>query len=167
MTKLYLHKHKVDSVFQLLGGQENDITCSVAWAFFKSPSFLKEFLWRMIGWKGSIANVIIRLQQHETTGGVTDIEIEMPGEFYLIVEAKRGWNLPTRTQLEKYANRKSFKSSGAAIKRLIAFSECSQEYAALHLEVREVRGLRIEPLSYKDVVALARAARQGAGAYRG
>ncbi len=160
MTELYLHRHKVDSVFQLLGGQENDVTRSVAWAFSKSPSFLKEFLWRMIRWKGSIDNVMIRLQQHETTGGVTDIEIEMPGEFYLIVEAKRGWNLPTRTHLEKYANRKSFKSSDAALKRLIALSECSQEYASLHLEVREVAGLRIEPLSYKDVVAFAKAARQ-------
>ncbi|GAF68553.1 unnamed protein product, partial [marine sediment metagenome] len=60
MTELYLHKHKVDSVFQLLGSEENDVTCSVAWAFFKSPSFLKEFLSRMIRWKGNIDNVMIR-----------------------------------------------------------------------------------------------------------
>lgn len=159
MTELYLHKHKVDSVFQLLGDEENDITQSVAWAFSKSPSFLKEFLWRTICWKGSIDNVVIRLQQHETAGGITDIEIEKPGEFYLIVEAKRGWNLPTRAQLERYANRKSFKSSGADLKHLIALSECSQEYAALHFE-QEVAGLLIELLSYKDVVAFARAARQ-------
>ena len=160
MTELYLHKHKVDSVFQLLGDQENDVTRSVAWAFSKSPSFLKEFMRRVIRWKGSIDNVVVRLQQHETVGGITDIEVEMPGEFYLIVEAKRGWNLPTRVQLAKYANRKSFKNSDAALSRLIALSECSQEYADLHLEVREVAGLRVEPLSYRDVVAFARAARQ-------
>ena len=161
MTELYLHKHKVDSVFQLLGSEENDITCSIAWAFSKSPYFLKEFLRRMIHWKGSIDNVIIRVQQYETSGGITDIEVEMPGEFYLIVEAKRGWNLPTRAQLDRYANRISFKSSIATIKRLIALSECSPEYAARNLAVREVSGLRIEPLSYKGLVAFAKVAYLG------
>jgi len=165
MTELYLHRYKVDSVFQLLGSEENDVTCSVAWAFYKSPSFLKEFLWRTIHWKGSIDNVIIRVQQYETSGGITDIEVEIPGEFYLIVEAKPGWNLPRRTQLDRYANRKSFKSSIAAIKRLIILSECSPEYAARNLEVREVSGLQIEPLSYRDLVAFAKAAyREGSHA---
>ena len=158
MTDLYLHKHKVDSVFQLLGSQENDITCSIAWAFSRSPSLLKTFLSTVIRWKGNVDNVMIRLQEHETPGGITDIEVEMQGEFYLIVEAKRGWNLPTRTQLERYANRNSFKSSIATIKRLIALSECSPEYAARNLEVREVSGLRIDPLSYRDLVTFAKAA---------
>ena len=160
MTELYLHKHRVDSVFQLLGDQENDVTRSVAWAFSKAPSLLKEFLLRVIGWKGSIGNAVIRLQQHEAAGGITDIEVQMLGEFYLIIEAKQGWNLPSRVQLEKYANRNSFKSSGAATSCLIALSECSQEYADLHLEVREVAGLRVKPLSYREVLDLARAARQ-------
>jgi hypothetical protein len=158
MTELYLYKRKVDSVFQLVGTKENDVTYSIAWAFYKCPSLLKEFLWEMIRWKGNVDDVVIRLQQHETSAGITDIEVEMPGEFYLIVEAKRGWNLPTLTQLDRYANRKSFKSSRAATKRIIALSECSREHASRNLEACEVARIRIEPLPYRDLAEFAKAA---------
>ena len=36
-------------------------------------------------------NVTIRLQQVEKDAGITDIEIESPGRFFLLIEAKRGW----------------------------------------------------------------------------
>lgn len=160
MPELYLHNRHIESVFQLLGSEENDITRSVAWALAKSPSFLKEFLLRVINWKEGTNNVAIRLQHHEAAGGITDIEIEAPGEFYVIVEAKRGWTLPTREQLEKYVARKSFRESKARLKRLIVLSECSQEYAEQHLEAKQLKGIPIEPLSYKDVAALVTAARE-------
>jgi hypothetical protein len=44
MPELYLHNKQVESLFQLLGQDENDITYSVGWAMHKSPAFLSEFL---------------------------------------------------------------------------------------------------------------------------
>ena len=37
MTRLYLHGRQIDSVFQLLGEHENDISYSVAWALAWIP----------------------------------------------------------------------------------------------------------------------------------
>lgn len=39
MGEIYLHNRKVDSVFQLLGEYENDISYSVAWTLARCPSF--------------------------------------------------------------------------------------------------------------------------------
>lgn len=158
MPELYVHKHKVESIFQLLGAQENDISRSIAWAIARCPSFLKELLFTAVGWKKDVNDVVIRWQQHDKAdGGFTDIEIEAPGELHIIVEAKRGWSLPTQSQLEKYARR--INAGNAPLKRLIALSECSHEYAELKLP-REIDGVPIEPLSYKDVAVIGKAARQ-------
>jgi hypothetical protein len=39
MTDLFLHGRKLDTVFDLLGSKENDITYSVGWALAQSPAF--------------------------------------------------------------------------------------------------------------------------------
>ena len=111
MVELLLHKRRVESVFNLLGEHENDITYSMAWALAQSPRFLSVFLRRALGLAVSSGDVIIRLQQHERQAGITDIEIELPGSFFLIAEAKRGWTLPGRKQLATYAHRPSFRAS--------------------------------------------------------
>jgi hypothetical protein len=49
-------------------------------------------------------------------------------ELHVIIEAKRGWSLPTHDQLHLYTPR--FQRS---IKALVAMSECTDEYARLHL----------------------------------
>ncbi|MCZ6623087.1 MAG: hypothetical protein O7B35_02435 [Deltaproteobacteria bacterium] len=155
MAEMYLHNHKVNSIFQLLGEHENDISYSVAWALAQCPSFLHEFLQKIGSPPANTNTVQIRLQHHETNGGITDIEIESSGRFYVIVEAKRGWNLPDRRQLEKYVARRSFKKSKAPFKRLVTLTECSREYANLHLPARKIEGVPIESISWKDVAVLA------------
>ena len=160
MTELYLYNHKIDSVFQLLGEHENDISCSVAWALAKSPSFLQTFIQRITNHKIKTGDTSIHLQQYEANGGFTDIEIELPSKIYIIIEAKRGWNLPKRDQLEKYATR--FKHSSALLKKFVVLSECSQEYADLHLETREVAGVQVKPISWKELAAIAAKAYQDA-----
>jgi hypothetical protein len=154
MTELYLHRRKVDSVFQLLGEHENDISYSVAWALARCPSFLREFLRHVVDWEGTPDSTEIRLQQPEATGGITDIEIEARDSFYLIGEAKRGWNVPSREQLKKYAMRPSFVVSTAPLKRLVVLSECSRQYADLCLE-SHVEGVPVVPVSWKDMAVLA------------
>jgi len=157
MTELYLYDRKVDSIFQLLGEHENDISCSVAWALNKCPSFLSAFVQKVTGHRIKASGTQIRLQKYETDGGFTDIEIDA-SEVYIIVEAKRGWNLPKREQLEKYASR--FQHSSALHKSLVVLSECTQEYAELHLDVHKSGGVPIQPISWKDVTAIAEEARQ-------
>src|SRR5262249_40377651 len=138
MPELTLHSRKVESVFQLLGDHENDITYSIAWGMASSPRFLGGFLSQVLGVQVDLKNVVIRLQQIEEHGGITDIEIESPGEFFIIVEAKRGWNLPDLTQLQLYATRPSFTASNNSVRRLVVLTECSREYAFHRLGTKAV-----------------------------
>ena len=41
MAELISYGHEVNSIFQLLGDKENDITLSMSWALKKCPVFLK------------------------------------------------------------------------------------------------------------------------------
>jgi len=159
MISLYLHGDKVDSVFQLLGEDENDISFSVAWALAQCPSYLSAFLKSQIKSKWTLKDIDIRLQHSERKSGITDIEIESAGSFYLIIEAKKGWQLPSQKQLHKYTNRPKFKESSAPFKLIVVLSECSQEYATANMEVREIDGIRIESVSWKDMAKLAITAR--------
>ena len=159
MTRLYLHDQPISSIFQLLGEHENDITYSLAWALTRCPSLLETFLRTIVGLKPESRNILIRLQHHETTAGITDIEIEAPGHFYIIVEAKRGWNLPGRAQLQLYGGRRCFVESQSPLKRILTLSECSKEYAGLNLEVHDVNGIPVVPVSWKEIAKLANKAR--------
>jgi hypothetical protein len=161
MTELLLHKRKIESVFHLLGQRENDITCSFAWALAQSPRFLSVFVRSALGIAADSGSVLIRLQQQEKEAGITDIEIESPGKFFVIAEAKRGWNLPSRTQLHTYAHRHSFTASKGILKRVVVLSECSREYALLHLESRNVAGIEVSPVSWRDIAQLAVRAQRG------
>jgi hypothetical protein len=155
MAELLLHTKKVESVFHLLGEQENDITYSVAWALAQSPSFLNAFVRSTLGMSADSGTVVIRLQQREKQAGITDIEIESPGRFFLIVEAKRGWNLPSRKQLETYVLRPSFCASKGLPRRILAMSECSREFALLNLETQKIAGVEIHPISWNQIARLA------------
>ncbi|MBI2858266.1 MAG: hypothetical protein HYX90_04230 [Chloroflexi bacterium] len=162
MVELYLHKRKVHSVFELLGDRENDISYSVAWALARCPIFLDLFL-RSKGLHIQTKDTVtMRLQHSEESGGITDIEIECPGSFFVIVEAKKGWQLPGRRQLEKYAGRRGFRDSRALVKLILALSECSEEYANKNLEVREIAGVPVSPVSWKEMADLATKARLAA-----
>lgn len=165
MSDLYVHGRKIDSVFQLLGERENDISCSVAWALARSPAFLRKFVSALLQYEPDTNEVVISVQGAEAGGGITDIELKTPGKFHVIVEAKRGWNLPSRQQLETYANRQSFRDSDARLKRLVALTECSREFAQAHLEATQVAGVQVEPVSWKEVATFAEEARvQGSNA---
>lgn len=149
MPQLYLHNKPIESIFELLGEGENDITYSVGWLLHSSPAFLRRFLKETIRYEGNLDGVTIRLQEYRRTQGFTDIEIKKPGEFYIVVEAKKGWSLPGVRQLKKYAAR--LRNDGYRIRRILVLSECSTKYAEDHLECRNVRGIPVRPISWKAV----------------
>lgn len=160
MADLVLHSKQINSIFQLLGDKENDISYSVSWALSKCSELLKEFLSQTIQvTKYDADNVEIRLQEYNSDdGGFTDIEIICEPYFYIIIEAKRGWILPGKEQLEKYASRQNFFDSPAKTKKLIAMSECSKPYAEHNLQVKNVKGIDIVPVSWKEVYKYSQAA---------
>ena len=155
MPEIFLHKRRIKSIFQLLGDHENDMTYSTAWVLANSPAFLGQFLEATVGINPDLDSVTIRLQQREKRAGVTDIEIESPGLFNLIIEAKRGWDVPTLKQLATYAARKSFQVTGGAVRRIVPLSACSREFTLSRLGRTEIAGAVICPLSWKEVSGLA------------
>ena len=154
MTQILLHNKPVESIFHLLGEKENDITFSVGWALARSPSFLKAFLRSSVSSlkeRVDLESTMVRLQTYETNKGITDIEIESTDKFFLIIEAKRGWNLPSRHQLQKYLRRKSFSSSRAKHKAIVVLSECTSEYVRHNLHPPTNNTVPIIPISWKEV----------------
>ncbi len=162
MPELLLHGTRVRSIFQLLGEHENDLTYSLAWALSQSPQFLKALIQSSIQFTPTLENVTIRLQHSEKGAGITDVEIESPGEFFLLIEAKRGWSLPGIEQLTKYASRRAFSTEPNAARKILVLSECSAAYAKSHLAALDINGIEIAPVSWKFVADAAEAAKHRA-----
>lgn len=147
---LRLHGRSIETVFELMGISENAITFSLGWALRESPS-LATLLMKDVLPSTPVRLVNgIRLQEYSAQQGITDIEIEA-GDVRVIVEAKRGWTLPTRGQLQQYAARKPH--------LIVVLSECSEAYATPRLD-KDVGGVPVTHRSWRDVAKLTRAARR-------
>src|SRR3989442_5680482 len=107
MAQASLYGRTVETIFELLGDDEPALTNAVGWALAESPRLRHLLIKHVFGEMTSDAHQspLIRLQPYAKTGGFTDIEVVVPGELMLIIEAKRGWALPSAAQLEKYAAR--------------------------------------------------------------
>ena len=68
----------------------------------------------------------------------TDIEIYDDSNFHIILEAKRGWNLPKTSQLEIYSKKESFFQSTNTFKKIFSISECTDDYANRYLPLHSV-----------------------------
>ena len=147
MADLFLHGRKVESVFELLGFRENDITYSLGWAFAACPELLKRVVSRALPHAPPVSEATIQLQESHEEGGYTDIEITYP-QVHIIVEAKRGWGLPTQLQLAKYAKR--FGTDRSSHRLLITCSDCTEKYANLSSASRET-GVDTVHLSWRTI----------------
>lgn len=158
MPNLILRGHRLESMFELLGREENDMTGSLGWTLSRSDSLTAAILHEVGLPSAKAREVEVRLQQYEAGRGFTDIEIESPRKFCVIIEAKRGPNLPSRSQLMRYARRTRFRRYGSKSKRLVVISECSPDYAAMRLGTYRGLGASVTPLSWQRVAAIARMA---------
>src|SRR5437899_28839 len=152
-STLFVGHWEVHNIFQLLGEDEDSISLAIAWALTNAPTLLAMFLKRVVGLTGDSAEVQIRIHRYEAAGGITDVEIVVPGEAHVIIEAKRGWVLPGQAQLALYARRASFATSTAPRKKILTLSECSQAYAKAHLPVKTIGAVPVEHIAWSDVVA--------------
>ncbi len=154
MAQLYLHDREINTVFDLRGDRENDITFSLGWALAQSDIFLARFLRDIFPQRNTGKATSVHLQRHDENknGGYTDIEIKTE-VAHVIVEAKRGWNLPKRAQLKKYAQR--FGKSG--------------ENAIVVMAEREPTGVQLPkrvssvPIQYRSWKQITKTALQSVG----
>lgn len=148
MGKLLVRGVEVDSVFELLGNEENDITYSVGWVLSNVNLFLRKFIEKISDKKYSFDDVVVRLQEYGKDKSFTDIELLINNKLFCIIEAKKGWNLPTKSQLKKYRSR--FEDYPSHEHKLVVISECKKEYAKG--ELKEYRlGLPVEFISWQDI----------------
>lgn len=154
MATLLFGSTEVDSIFQLLGDKENDITKSIAWALTRCPKFMELFIYELANVNVDADKVTVRYQSYEEKKGITDLEITDDANFYIIVEAKRGWILPGKQQLEMYADRSDFKNSQVKTKLIVTMSECSNVFATNYLPVQNINGIPVKHLSWKRLYKL-------------
>ena len=150
MAELTLYGNKVESIFELLGQKENDITFSIGWALANGHFFFREFLGEALPKAICYEDAAIQLQEFRPDSGITDIEIR-GRHFHIIVEAKRGWILPGRDQLNLYANRLGADNDQQNL--IVVMSECSQEYASIHLP-KTTLNVPIKYFSWKNIALL-------------
>lgn len=126
MTELILGQRPVLSVFELLGSNEDDMTYALGYSLNKSESFLKLFL-ESFGIQKQQGIYKIHLQKHHRNDkGFSDIEIWHDEKRLLIIEAKKGWRIPSIEQLTKYTSR--FQKNDFPVK-IGVISDCSEIYA--------------------------------------
>lgn len=157
MADLFAHNRNIETVFDLIGDLENDITKSIAWSFVKCPHFFEMIIESLLQIKIDSKNVIIRYQEFEKEKGITDLEITDNRNFYIIIEAKRGWILPGKEQLKLYSERTDFKNSPVKTKAIVSMSECEEKYARDKLP--RIPGTKILHLSWGTICDIAKDAR--------
>ena len=91
----------------------------------------------------------IRLQEFVAGSGFTDIEIDAE-RLAVVLEAKRGWALPTLAQLEYYLPRLKKTEIG----RVVVVSECTPQFAMTRLP-KTVGDVPLVYLSWRRLVTLA------------
>ncbi|MDP9932589.1 hypothetical protein [Variovorax paradoxus] len=147
------------NVFRLLGRDENSATFALGWTLEVSPQFASLFAERVAGRKLSATDRFFRLQQSGADKGFTDLEMRFGDELHAIVEAKVGWLVPSADQLRRYRPRLNEKGLSRSKLAMVSVSAATAEVARLSL-AREIDGVRVQHLSWGDVRAIAKKARQ-------
>lgn len=147
---LFLHGREIGTVFDLLGDKENDLTYALGWALSRSPTFLGSLLPEILG-EGHGEPLAIRLQEFGSGGGgFTDVEVQTADQS-LVVEAKRGWALPSLEQLQKYAPRIQANTNRGAI---LVVSECTAAYAEPRLP-KKIGGIPVVHWRWRKLARMA------------
>ena len=145
--ELLCYGRKQDNVFSLYGTDENSATYAVGMGLLKSPSLMEALVANLLGCPTVTSNWNIHLQEGGTDRGFTDIQFGPSGKPVIIVEAKKGWWLPTHEQLAKYAERMQ-----CADGCIVSLSAASREYAERGQRLPEsLNGHRVIHRSWADL----------------
>jgi hypothetical protein len=151
-----LHGRKVETVFDLIGKHENDMTRALGWTLDACPQFLQLLTSHIVPPPFRSSKIAVNLQVWKKPKGYTDVELESKPLFHLIVEAKRGWQPPKMPQLRKYATR--LRRTKLGFRGLIMLTDWS--YSSAAGSHGKVGGIPVLWLSWADVFKIAHRARQ-------
>lgn len=129
------------------------MTFSLGWVLSHSEAFLRLLIADLCGDVPSrTEEAVIQLQTGRGLDGITDIEIKIGTELVLVIEAKKGPQLPTARQLAKYANfLSSHKAKG---NHLLALTNASAA-AGSRLECDGIARTHLHHRSWRHIRGLA------------
>jgi hypothetical protein len=151
----------VKTIFDLFGSKENDMTFSFGWVLTRSEAFLRLLIadvCRQV--PARIDGAIVRLQTGRGLDGITDIEIEIGNELAIIIEAKKGPQLPTSHQLGRYAA--VLARSTAKERHILALTNASVASAGNRLECPGIAKSHLHHRSWRQIRLLAEIAAKSA-----
>lgn len=143
------------SCFGLAGCDENAGTAALGWCLDQVPSLRREML-HALGCDTGL-DLVIATQVFAEDRGFTDLELSSGTSLHVIFEAKLGWRLPSREQLERYLPR--LLGSRAQVKVLVSVSSADPAWARRHLP-DQLAGVPVAHLSWSNLQTLARRAYQ-------
>ena len=151
MRPIQLRGKTLDSVFELLGSDENSLTLALGWCLSRVPGLLEQVATEL-GVKPPGAAATVRLQDAGGRNGITDVEVQDPGKSAWIVEAKVGFDPPGLVQLTKYARKLLEQPDGPPSKLLVVLAQSDRKDLWLKLKVpASVEGVPVRVISWGQV----------------
>ena len=141
------------SCFGLAGCDENAGTSAFGWCLDNVRALRYEAL-KALGCDPE-ADVVVASQVFGEDRGFTDLELVSGTALHAVFEAKLGWRVPARGQLERYLPR--LVRSPAQTKVLVSVSAADSTWARRHLPA-ELGGVPVTHLSWSDLRAMAQRA---------
>lgn len=145
---------EVETVFDLLGRREPDLTAALGWTLANSNRLLGLVLDKL-GVVASSDDVALHLEVADDRGR-TDIELVTP-DAHVIFEAKQGWIVPGDVQLGSYAPRFARYDTQAITTGLVTLSDSTPEWAREVLKP-DIDGTPVTHWSWDDIRDLIRRA---------
>lgn len=151
--KLLRYERPVQTVFGLLGTNEDDMTYALGFVMSRSPRFACAIASELGSSLETQCDGVVRLQQINELGR-TDVELHVHGRFAAVFEAKRGPHLPSLEQLQSYVP--TLRKYVATDKYLVAVTNAPHEYARRALP-DELDGVPVRHLTWRRIRELATA----------
>lgn len=157
MPDLLLRNRKVDSVFELIGGDENSLTFALGWCLQEVPALLRTIAASLGLATPDEQETSVLLQEFGGKHGFTDIEIRDPGRQFWILEAKIGFLPPGQEQLKKYADRLNVRKDQGANPVLIVVAQSDRRDIMLQKAVpSSIDGIPVLVLSWGQLLRCCR-----------
>lgn len=153
--QLKLGNNKIDNFFDLLGTKEDSLTYAVGYCLSRNKFLFTSLMYEINIEKYDLENIIIHLQRHDSKNySETDIEIYDNQNIHIIVEAKKGWNFPSKNQLEKYSSR--FEQNGSDLQNiLIVLNENNESYVEANFHL-ENNNYQLQVISWAFIIELSK-----------
>lgn len=165
MTHMTRGRTTVESVFGIHGENENDMSAGFAYVMTQSKELLKSLVADLIpGVPVNSREAEVRIQTGRPGEGITDIEIELPHQGIIVIEAKKGATLPSVSQFRQYSTRCKARELGHVL--LVALTAIDHDSAMMKLGITEIENVPVTARSWKWARTLIANAQSKESGYR-